>query len=354
MKNIRISDIAKKLNVSTATVSRALNNKEGVGEKTRRGVIALANELDYKVNFNAKAIRKEFNVLVIFPIKDKNSKYYTDLLWEGYQQGKSEFDDAKINFHELYYSGSSFEEVDRKYLKKLNELKLKDVKIDAAIIYIVGSNKKISSYINNLFDLNIPIIALHKLKYDIKANIIVTDQAEKIGRLAVEMMTYFNKNISNILLIENKNETFFGEDKTSKGFVDYISSYKKNINLYRFDQFEKKLGKKIRDIFKTVNIDACFATTARSSIYLANIIKFLNYQDKVFFICAGRNKASESFLKDGVCKCIIDNNPILEGKEAVRVAINSLINNSSYQKNEEKFQMVKKEIECRIIFKSNM
>ncbi len=42
MKNI---DIAKKLNISPATVSLALNNREGVSEETRRRVVELKNDL---------------------------------------------------------------------------------------------------------------------------------------------------------------------------------------------------------------------------------------------------------------------------------------------------------------------
>ena len=42
MKNI---EIAKKLNISPATVSLALNNREGVSEETRRRVVELKNDL---------------------------------------------------------------------------------------------------------------------------------------------------------------------------------------------------------------------------------------------------------------------------------------------------------------------
>ena len=80
MSKINIVDLANKLGVSTATVSRALNNKEGVGEKTRNKVIEMAKEMGYTPNVIAKTMRKEMNVVVIFPIKDENASFYTDLL----------------------------------------------------------------------------------------------------------------------------------------------------------------------------------------------------------------------------------------------------------------------------------
>ena len=34
-KKVRLSDIAKELNISTVTVSKAISNKEGVGDELR-------------------------------------------------------------------------------------------------------------------------------------------------------------------------------------------------------------------------------------------------------------------------------------------------------------------------------
>jgi LacI family transcriptional regulator len=47
---VTIKDIAKLANVSTATVSRILNNDAtlSVSDETRKKILDLANELDYK------------------------------------------------------------------------------------------------------------------------------------------------------------------------------------------------------------------------------------------------------------------------------------------------------------------
>ena len=51
-----IKQIAGRLNVSVATVSRALNDLPGVGEKTRRKVRRTAAELGYVPDFHARAL----------------------------------------------------------------------------------------------------------------------------------------------------------------------------------------------------------------------------------------------------------------------------------------------------------
>lgn len=72
MKNkgkVTIYDISKKLNISAATVSRALNNNPKISEKTRALVAKTAKEMNYKQNRLAQALKqgRTNNVGVIVP-----------------------------------------------------------------------------------------------------------------------------------------------------------------------------------------------------------------------------------------------------------------------------------------------
>ena len=48
-KKVRLSDIAAKLNISTVTVSKALADKDGVGEELREKIKSVASQMGYKV-----------------------------------------------------------------------------------------------------------------------------------------------------------------------------------------------------------------------------------------------------------------------------------------------------------------
>jgi DNA-binding LacI/PurR family transcriptional regulator len=63
-----IDEIAKSLGVSTATVSRALNDRPGVGSDMRERVLAKARELNYTVNLTARglATAQTFNIGFFF------------------------------------------------------------------------------------------------------------------------------------------------------------------------------------------------------------------------------------------------------------------------------------------------
>ncbi|WP_298493795.1 LacI family DNA-binding transcriptional regulator [uncultured Algibacter sp.] len=73
-KKTTIYDIAKKLDITAATVSRALNNSPKISKKTRDLVLEMANKMNYEQNKLALALKsgKSNNVGVIVPRIDSN------------------------------------------------------------------------------------------------------------------------------------------------------------------------------------------------------------------------------------------------------------------------------------------
>ena len=68
-EKITIYDISKKLNISAATVSRALNDSNRVSQKTKERVLQTAKELNYQQNSLAVALKsgRTYNVGVVVP-----------------------------------------------------------------------------------------------------------------------------------------------------------------------------------------------------------------------------------------------------------------------------------------------
>ena len=69
MKYITIKDIAKKLNTSVSTVSRAFNDKSDINVKTKELVLKTAKEMGYRQNRMAKNLvqKRSFNIGIVVP-----------------------------------------------------------------------------------------------------------------------------------------------------------------------------------------------------------------------------------------------------------------------------------------------
>lgn len=81
MKKPKLADVAQLAEVSPTTVSRVLNNRGYIGEKTRKKVYAAMEELNYYPNEIARSlfINKTFIVGVIFPTT--NNPFYGQLIY---------------------------------------------------------------------------------------------------------------------------------------------------------------------------------------------------------------------------------------------------------------------------------
>lgn len=71
-----IADVARKANVSSATVSRVLNNPSVVSDKTRRAVEQAIEELNFHPNLLGRHLRQSKSGLIMVLVSNLNSPYY--------------------------------------------------------------------------------------------------------------------------------------------------------------------------------------------------------------------------------------------------------------------------------------
>ncbi|GAA4057041.1 substrate-binding domain-containing protein [Amphibacillus indicireducens] len=68
-KNVTMKDIADQIGVSSVTVSKALNDKDGVSDKLKDKIKRLADEMGYRYNTMAKSMKNgmSYNIGIIIP-----------------------------------------------------------------------------------------------------------------------------------------------------------------------------------------------------------------------------------------------------------------------------------------------
>jgi LacI family transcriptional regulator len=79
-KDVNIYDIAKMLNVSTATVSRALKNDPAVSKATRQKILHTAKQLGYRPNNFASSLRSQKTNTIGVIIHELNSHFIISVL----------------------------------------------------------------------------------------------------------------------------------------------------------------------------------------------------------------------------------------------------------------------------------
>lgn len=84
-KSVKMADIAKRLHVSTVTVSKALSGQKGVSEEVREKIKAVAEEMGYhKPTVREENKAKSYNIGVI--VSGSYIEKYATFYWELYQE----------------------------------------------------------------------------------------------------------------------------------------------------------------------------------------------------------------------------------------------------------------------------
>ena len=78
--SVTIKTIAEKAGVSKATVSYVINNKAGVGEETRKKVLKIIDDLNYKPNSVARGLAGQSTEMIGLIIPDITDMFYADII----------------------------------------------------------------------------------------------------------------------------------------------------------------------------------------------------------------------------------------------------------------------------------
>lgn len=147
-----IYDIAKKLNITAATVSRALNNNPRISASTRKLVMETAMEMNYKQNRLALALKrgKSNNVGVIVPHIDRT--FFSSII-----RGIEE----ELYPHGYHVIICQTYEIENKEIETINTLL--NAQVDGILMSISKATIGIEHF-NRVLDKNIPLIFFDRKK----------------------------------------------------------------------------------------------------------------------------------------------------------------------------------------------
>ncbi|MDD4728272.1 MAG: LacI family DNA-binding transcriptional regulator [Dysgonamonadaceae bacterium] len=162
-KVVRIKDIARVLNISTATVSRALRDTHDVSTYTRKQVLEVASRLGYKANVHAAALASgnTKNIVVVIPFI---TNYYFSSVISGIQEVAYE---NGYNIVLMLTNDSSNRE---RYLME----NLAVSNLDGLLVSISADTSN-ADYFNRLIDKGIPMVFFDRVPENLESSKVLQD-----------------------------------------------------------------------------------------------------------------------------------------------------------------------------------
>jgi LacI family transcriptional regulator len=155
-KPATIKDIAKRLNISLSTVSRAMRNAPDVNADTKRAVLALSDELNYQPNKLALSLKQKqtHNIAVIVP----NLDYVLSTMVKG-------IDEVALEAGYTVMVCQSNESFGREIV---NTRRMMDSLVDGFIIS-VSSETKVFDHFKKILDKKLPMVVFDRVTPFLKA-----------------------------------------------------------------------------------------------------------------------------------------------------------------------------------------
>jgi LacI family transcriptional regulator len=166
MSKINLETIAKELNLSIASVSKALNDSFEISFETKKRVLEKAKQLNYKANPFAIALRnkKTHTIAVVFPEMDNN---FFSLAIKGIESIA-----FPKGYHILIYpTNENFKR------EKATVDLLLNGRVDGVLISLSFQTKE-TAHINNLITQFIPVVLFDRVSHKIQAPKVITDDYE--------------------------------------------------------------------------------------------------------------------------------------------------------------------------------
>ena len=207
-----IYDIANKAGVSIATVSRVFNQSDSVSEKTRRKVLAIADEVGYHPQAYAQGLasKKSNTIMAVVPVI---SNYYFMEVLGGIQDKLSE------NGYELTIFNIS---TDRNIFEQVEHV-LKRIWAEGYLFISIHLSEKEWSQLTRF---NVPIT-------------LIDEHFEGFDSVSVDNIQGAYRATKSLLDMGFKNVAMLSALLSSKPIRDRLEGYKKALNEYQIP-FDKK------------------------------------------------------------------------------------------------------------------
>ena len=324
-----IKEIAKKANVSIATVDRVIHKRTGVSEETKNKINAIIKEFNYEPNIFARrlASRKILRFATLIPMVSIETDFWAAPL-DGIQQAEIVVKRYGIKVDKYF-----FDQNDKDSFIKSAELILK-TKYDGILLapsFIEESTK----FVKSCDDLNIPYVFINSDIPDKQSLCYIGPDLFLTGYLGGRLVNYLVKDNDKLLVVNISKEIDHHHHllRKEEGFRKYFNDHNKKNKIIKTDIRQtdySSVKENLSRVLKEHNVKAIFVTNSRV-FYVA---QFLEESGREDIIVVGYDFIEKNieYLKKDTINFLICVKPQEQGYRGIMTLYESLVHLSVIDK----------------------
>ncbi len=273
-RKITLKQIAKELDISISTVSKALRNSKEISEDTRKKVQAFAKLYNYKPNNIALSLKNRKTKTIGVVIPEIVHHFFSKVI-----RGIEHVANTRGYNVIIALSNESFDK------EVLNMEMLANGSIDGFIISIAKETLLLQDYhhFSETINQGMPIVLFDRVVHEILCDKVVVDDKQGAKKAVIKLL---NSGCKNILIITTKDYVNVGKLRT-QGYLEALAEHQISANpnfIIKVD--DTKVTDEYLDDLETEieqfitnhpELDAIFAVNELYALTAMKIIKKLNY-----------------------------------------------------------------------------
>lgn len=261
---VGVKEIARRANVSIATVDRVLHNRVGVSQKTKEKIIAIIEELNYKPNILARrlASKEILKFAVLIPSVSEETDYW-DAPLEGIKRAESEITAYGIEIDKYF-----FDQNDKKTFLKESE-KIFEKKYHGVLLAPMFIEESIG-FVKKCSKIKMPCVFINSDLPDISSLCYIGPDLYHTGALAAHLCSYLIDKRNHIMIVNISKEidSYHHLLRKEQGFIEYFDKNNKDHSIEKIDVRDTSylaVSKALKDALGKSKVDLVFVTNSRVS-----------------------------------------------------------------------------------------
>lgn len=209
MDNVNIKQLAKALNLSTSTVSRAFRDNSDISKETKERILAMAKQLNYQPNHYASNLREQRSKTIAVIVPELANNFFSQAI-----RGIERIARNK-GYHILIYATEDDYEKEVSFIRHLH-----NGRADGIIMSVSGEAND-HNYLNELSQKRLPLVFFDRVYEDIITPRVITNDYDSSFSATQHLIKQGCKRIA--YLVINKNLSI-GKFRM-QGYIDALLKY---------------------------------------------------------------------------------------------------------------------------------
>ncbi len=311
MKKVTIYDIARELDVSTATINRALNNKPEISEKTRQMILEKAKEMGYAPSKAAKSLARR-TIRIDFIIYNRVPVFHNDII-AGVKQAFADLHDFNVlgEIHEFF--GKEYT-VHQQILDKMEEIYQKEH--DGLLLLGTFNTNGFRELLQQFAEKGIKTAIVNGDIPDSVRNFAIRQNASLAGHLAAELLYWFTGG-GPVAAFTGRPDAIDHQESITGFYEECRLRSMKIVDVYEnHDNYEFAAHNAERLIQEHPDVTGLYINTD-NSISTCKKLEKLGLSGKLKLVTSGDFKEIRDYMQKGVVQATIFQNPYQQGYMAV-------------------------------------